>query len=501
MSEVGEYERLLRVITASELTSGLMMARYEHAVLARQTWERAVAEAGEAGRRVGVVDFSDAEDDVDMLARLAAGSVGVDVVFAVGLERLLVEMGAPRERTAAIVTLNFNRDLIGERVGKPIVLWLSYRGARAFALQAPDTFDVIQTTFEFPETVAQDGMRLSYDVLPEWMYSILPEEAPELEQRVRVLESLHDEIPSEAEAADIAASLAKLEFALGRGDEALAWADRAAQGFEASGDLENAAAQHIRRAEMYLRLGKWDEASLEIEKIQALGERSGSVSVRAGAAVGKANILMLRGQFDDALAALDEPAVKVGEDESAHWRATVLSHRSTILAKRGDWAEASRIILEEEVPLHEHLGRRRSRAVALNKVADIYLKSGRLDDALHLIQDEVLPAYSEERDVHGRLSALNSVCFILGNRGEYDEAVRMRREIVGEFWQLGDAAGEAIARANLAVLLFERGLAEDRSEIISNMQAAYKIAKELSMREVNDFATFLSDLGIDPNVE
>src|SRR5690606_1418322 len=117
-----------------------------------------------------------------------ADSVRVDVVFAVGLERLLVEMGAPRERTSAIVTLNFNRDLIGERVGKPIVLWLSYRAARAFALQAPDTFDVIQTTFEFPETVADDGMRLGYDVLPGWMYNVSVEKLPEFEQRARVLE-------------------------------------------------------------------------------------------------------------------------------------------------------------------------------------------------------------------------------------------------------------------------------------------------------------------------
>lgn len=437
MSELGEYERLLRAITAPELTAGLMMARYEHAVLARQTWERAVAFAGAVGRRVGVVDFADADDDVDMLVRLTEGGVDVDVVFAVGLERLLVELGAPRERTAAIVRLNFDRDLIDQRVGKPIVLWLSYRAARAFALQAADTFDVIRTTFEFPETLGAD-LRLTHDVLPHWMVSVPSDDVPHLEQRAQLLASLYADHPPAPQAADLAASLAKVEFALGHRAEAFEWSVRAAHSFEACGDLEESARQYINRSRMHVRFGELDAALADLDRADQLAKQASNIDVQYDAIVARIDILVERGEFDQALALLDSAPVEAYVERSELWRAVVTGRRVAVLKARGDLDAALRIDLDEQLPLAEHLGDDRLHALILMDIADVRLLRGELDEALRLYRDEVLPRVTWPQDARIRGFVLDRMAQVLESRGDLDEANRLRREA----GQLADQLGQ-----------------------------------------------------------
>ncbi len=57
-----------------------------------------------------------------------------------------VEAGAVEvirpQTTGAIATLNFNRDLLRDRLSIPVVMWLSQRAARAFALLAADTEEI-----------------------------------------------------------------------------------------------------------------------------------------------------------------------------------------------------------------------------------------------------------------------------------------------------------------------------------------------------------------------
>lgn len=445
MSELGEYERLLRAITTPELTTGLMMARYEHAVLARQTWERAVADAGAAGRRVGVVDFSDADDDADMLARLAAGSVNVDVVFAVGLERLLVELGAPRERTAAIVRLNFNRDLIEQRVGRPIVLWLSYRAARAFALQAADTFDVIRTTFEFPETLGVD-LQLTHDVLPHWVVSVPSEDAQHLEQRAQLLASLVADRPSEPQAADLAASLAKVEFALGHRAEALEWSVRAAHSFEACGDLEESARQYVNQSRMHGRFGEWDAALAALDRADQLAKQASSVDVQYEAILARIDILVERGEFDQALALLDSAPVEAYVERSELWRAVVTGRRVAVLKARGSLDEALRINLDEQLPLADRLGDDRLRALVLMDIADVRLLRGELDESLRLYRDEVLPQLTGQEDRRIRSFILERMAQVLASRGDLDEANRLRREAGQSADQLGQVGEDPDAQ-------------------------------------------------------
>jgi tetratricopeptide (TPR) repeat protein len=490
VSGLSEYERLLRVITTPELRHGLLLARYEHAVLARQTWERAVADAGEMGRRVVVVDFSGADDEIDMLARFGETAADADVLFAVGLERMLVERGTEPRRTKAITTLNFNRDLLEARVGKPIVLWLSYRGARAFALEAPDTFDVIQTTFEFPETVIDSSPRLTHDTLPDWLRSAPPEEIPRLERRAQILESLYADASQGAEAADLAASLARIEFALGHDAEALEWSERAAEAFEMCGDLEGAATQHRRRAERYLHRGQRSVARNELDWAAALSERAGSLAGQIATLHLRADMLRQSGDLEGVLVLIDGPILELCEESGDTLaRAETMSRRADILALRGELNEASRIDRDEVISVYARLGATRNLAIATGKLANILQAQGEFDDALGMLWAQI-PILEELGDVHGRAWTLSSVANILTTRGELDEALRLRRELLAFYGKQSDARDLIIAQVNLALtLLSQQRLVEDGAEITALLRAAHEAAERLGLPETNKIGT------------
>lgn len=266
MTKLGEFERLLALISTPELQRGLFLARCENLAYARRLRERAIVDA--EGAVIATVDFSAEPDDTNILERLTEAATHADVLFAVGLDHLLIDDGEPRS-TRAIATLNFNRDLLRERVARPIVIWLSYRAAWAFAHQARDTFDIIQTTFEFPELDPQ----ARDDGLPRWASPAEKKDIPHLEDRARILEQLFTEAPQHsARAAELAASLARIEFSLGCHGEALEWSQRAAEAYEVFGSMEDAALHRRRMSEMLDYLGERERAATELELATKLAD-------------------------------------------------------------------------------------------------------------------------------------------------------------------------------------------------------------------------------------
>lgn len=136
-------------------------------VHARALWESTREDLEQRGLTVAVVDFAGAGEDADILAWLSSLADGVDVIFVIGLEELLVTNDDRPRPTAAVATLNFNRDLLRDRLTLPIVLWLSERAARAFAMLASDTFDILRTTFEFPKDERPEAGEPSPEPEPE----------------------------------------------------------------------------------------------------------------------------------------------------------------------------------------------------------------------------------------------------------------------------------------------------------------------------------------------
>src|SRR5690606_38885613 len=89
------------------------------------------------------------------------------------------------------------------------------------------------------------------------------------------LESLYAEgEPGSAVAADIAASIASVTFALGREDIGDEWLARAAKEHEHAGSIGAAATDRRRRAEFLLYRGRLEEAGEELERAVTLAKRA-----------------------------------------------------------------------------------------------------------------------------------------------------------------------------------------------------------------------------------
>lgn len=273
---VGEHERLTAYVDKSRGHFSLALARYADEGEARERWEQLTSELHARGCMVALIDFSGAAGDVDVIQRLEAAASDAGALFVVGLEDLLVsEDGQPRA-TRALVTLNFNRDLLRARVPVPVVLWLSRRGAQAFAMLAPDTFDVLRTSFEFPAEVAPDEREPgphSGPRRPRWLRLAAQAERPRFEARRDTLRSLYAEASAEpGRAGDLAASLAEACFALGQDDEGDDWLREAAAHHELARNLGAAVTARRQRGELRLFREDFEAARAELDQAWALVE-------------------------------------------------------------------------------------------------------------------------------------------------------------------------------------------------------------------------------------
>jgi tetratricopeptide (TPR) repeat protein len=461
METLGEYDRLLRYILAASSTSGirLALARYEHGEVARRTRAAAIAAVRASGSDVAEVDFSDAADDVDIGARLRAANAKAPIVFAFGLEGLLLEFGVEPRATDAIAKFNFDRDLLPDRMQGVLVLWLSYRATRAFATFARDTFDVVSASFDFPEMLESQGESgdefVTMDSLPEWAPLAPLARVPELEERVRLLESLFaDAEPGSASAADLAVSLGKLESTLGHAENALLWFDRAAETFERRGDTGRAVNIRRWRVGTFARLGRFELAERELVVARELAGRSGDPEVEFEVQLSEAELEHLRGNLARAREILENI---LSETSNALLRAMAMSRLAGIQVLAGE-ADAALGTLNELVTRYGVLGKPWDRARAAKMRAAALAAKHQYDEALQTLREDVLPAFQQLGDYSELARTMSFIVAILGMRGETEQAIALLSEqVLPLFEQLNDTSEHARHREILATLQAELG--------------------------------------------
>lgn len=272
-SELSERQRLLGYMDKSRGHFSLALALTRGRIQARSGGEECVSELRSRGCPTELVDFSGAAGDVDLLQRLAAAGQGTEALVVVGFDELLVEDDRPR-RTQAVAALNFNRDLLRDRVPVPVVIWLSRSGARALAMLAPDTYDVVRTSFELEsgEQVQQATRPELVRRWPRWLRRAPVEERPRVLERLEHLRSLFEDSQG-VSAGDLAASLAESHFGLGEVDDGDRWLERAAEQHERAESLGAAVTDRRRRAELRLFRGERAAAREELDKATSLVER------------------------------------------------------------------------------------------------------------------------------------------------------------------------------------------------------------------------------------
>ncbi len=467
MQSLGEHERLVRFLLGASSGVHLVLARYEHAGVARRARAAAIVAVRAGGREVAQVDFGDADDEVDIVGRLQAANARAPIVFAFGLEGLLLDLGVAPRATDAIARFNFDRDLLPERLHGVVVLWLSYRAARAFASLARDTFDVISTSFDFPELlVGGEGESefgrefVSMDSLPEWATRAPLARVPELEDRARLLESLYvDATPGSAGAAELAVSLGKIESSLGHVDAALEWFDRAARDHEQAGEPRSAAINRCWRAGRFLRLGRLEAAELEIAEARVLARSSLDSEVDLEVQLVEAQLEHARENPTRAREILDDVVSKTSD---VTLRALAMRHIAGIQTLGGEF-DAALATFDDLVTLFDALGRPCHKASTEKARAAAFSAKHDYDAALKTLREDVLPAFEVLEDLEQQARTSWFIATILAQRGEYDQAIQVLSDQTLPLFERFAASDEqARARELLAALEREREAAASK---------------------------------------
>lgn len=105
-------------------------------------------EVEETGGRVHTVEFGIEHAKTDLVARIAEAAWGVDCLFVVGLDRLLIDANGESRRTSAVANLNQRRDALPRVVDARAVLWVSRDAEGALRDQAWDLHEVMLTVAE-----------------------------------------------------------------------------------------------------------------------------------------------------------------------------------------------------------------------------------------------------------------------------------------------------------------------------------------------------------------
>ncbi len=420
-----EFERLSRFARREAEAFGLALASYRDPVVARRLRERLRSEL-EASLRVGELVCTYEDAAVDLAWRLASASEGVDVVFVVGLDRLLLDSGGRPRTTAAIANLNARRDELPERVVARVVLWVSDDGGRSLSEQAWDLVQVVLTTAEFEGTtrVPIPARGFEYE-LPEWAEPAPADERDSLADQAAQMAGAAELSPTAIWAADIAQHAARLFARAGRLADAGDWLLAAARWQDRS-EVRGSAGPLYRDAAA-LMLAQGDASSA-----LALAERARRRTL-APAEYERVNVR------DD-----------IVEDQVLVY-GTTCELLAQVFAARGELPAAFRICWEL-FNLYRRAGYRQAQADLLGELAELHRLRGDLDSALLIRREHQLPLLATLEPSDDRTRAIAKanagVAELLEQRGELVEALALRREQLAVFERLGPARerGETLAR-------------------------------------------------------
>ncbi|MFC7455075.1 tetratricopeptide repeat protein [Insolitispirillum peregrinum] len=172
-----------------------------------------------------------------------------------------------------------------------------------------------------------------------------------------------------------------------------------------------------------------------------------------------ADRLAIQGNLDEALRIRHEEEIPVYQAHGDRRSLAVTMGRiADVLHTRGDLDEALRIHREEGIPVYQALGDRRSLAVTMGRIADVLHTRGDLDEALRIRREEEIPVYQALGDQRELAITMGKISDVLQARGDLDEALRIRREETLPIFQaLGDRRSLAVNMGKIADVLQVRG--------------------------------------------
>jgi len=456
--EERELDRLYRFLTRSGPRFGLALALYRDPVVAREV--RRLLEQrleGQASLHTLVLGAEDGHRDI--VARMIEASEGVDVLFVVDLDRLLVDETGAVVSMPSVANLNERRDHLPSLIDARVVFWVSRQGYEGLVTKAYDLHEVMLTVAEFDRQARTVAIPKRALELPSWFSFVSDAEAIAVERRAQTLVELAGSGKDDRSRADAAASAAQAFVAAARLDEARRWMEQAAGLYERTGDFRSASIQRSRLGELFTHIGDLDAALVQTELAVRLADRTGDERHRAIARGQVADILQARGELDRALQIRQDEQLPVYKRlGDVFSKAVTMGKIADILQARGELDRALQIRQDEQLPVYERLGDVRSKAITMGKIADILQARGELDRALQIRQDEELPVYERLGDVRLKAITMGKIADILQTRGELDRALQIRQdEELPVYERLGDVRSKAVTMGQIADILQARG--------------------------------------------
>jgi tetratricopeptide (TPR) repeat protein len=441
--EPTDWDRMIWYLGAKPRRFGLALATADRLDALDGLRATGATKLAEHGVRVATMELTIGRSVLDQLAE-AARAPG-DVIFAIGIDRLLLDAQGGELNRPEIEQLNRARDRLPQLVSVPVVAWLTTASARAFARAARDLDDVVVTRYHFATPRAID-------------YGL--SETRDFSQSPTGPTGPATYLATQAAARPTAHPAAHPATHPAGGDEQ--HRDEAAllDARLASGPLDTPAWLDLaeRRATLALRARDHDRADRLLDQVERARAAAGDARGSALAAAQRAEVEIDRGQLDLARAILEQRVVPVLErvgDRRGH--ALALGRLADLDELTGNLDAAFEIRRARELPVYQQLGERRLEAVTLGQLADLHFTRGELDQALAL-RRQSLALYDELRDERGAAIAHGRIADIYAVRGDLEAALRIRREIeLPTFERLGDVRELAITLGKIADTLALRG--------------------------------------------
>ncbi|KIG19612.1 hypothetical protein DB30_00121 [Enhygromyxa salina] len=135
----------------------MAMATHADPVLANDMRESLAERARAAGLRVSTMELQRADDRQDLVQRMVDTSAAADVLFVVGLDRLVTDITGRTRRTSAVANLNQRRDEMPTLLDVRVVFWVAKSAYASLTDVAWDFCRVMLTIAEFEQTRADDS--------------------------------------------------------------------------------------------------------------------------------------------------------------------------------------------------------------------------------------------------------------------------------------------------------------------------------------------------------
>ena len=422
--------------------------------------------------------------------QLLAGSGSGDT-HIISLESLSSE---EQERT--FKGLNYHREQLAENCQNTLIFWLPEPLINSLVQDAADFWAWREQVFDF---------LLPLENQPSWenFYSNTANLSSEKKRwRINELRTYlvaQDCTKQSRTTADMQHELGSLYEKVGEFELAEAAFDEALALFNALDERDASASVMMDQAYLRFKRGYFNEAlKLLREDVLPVFEKNGDVHSKAITMGQIADILQSQSQFDEVLKIRKTEELPVLERlGDVRGVAVTMGKIADVLQLRGQFDEALEIRQNNELPVYEQLGDVQGKAVAMGKIADILQLRGQFDEALKIRENDELPVYEQLGDVRSKAVAMGRIAEIFQFRGQFDEALKIREsDEIPVYEQLGLMHELSLARANLAVLLWQMDPNKNKVRVQELLSTALVNARRLKIPEAKQIEIILNQYGL-----